>query len=224
MKHLALFIALLLCTVYFAHAQDDKPSDAKPKLIVYHKLTPKGDFIKRGEIVYGSEHNGAVYTHTSRDEISLDTSSPHALYQVKVVDEATKDIVLSTIKLCQLAASGFNDQFIVHVSESGDFTHVDYYSTVSHCFEGAPTKSSEFTTSVEVVRPDQPIRPALGKLSATGQKSPQAAKSDKGEADAPEEEKSFFQKYWYILLGVMVMVITTASQEPPAAQGPPARR
>jgi hypothetical protein len=71
---------------------------------VYHKLTPKGDFIKRGEIVYGSEQDGAVYTHTSRDEISLDTSSPHALYQVKVVDEATKDIVLSTIKSVSTSA------------------------------------------------------------------------------------------------------------------------
>ncbi|KAI9281251.1 hypothetical protein BC943DRAFT_330019 [Umbelopsis sp. AD052] len=224
MKHLALFIALLLCTACFAHAQDEKPSNAKSKLIVYHKLTPKGDFIKRGEIVYGSELDSPSYTHTSRDEISLDTSSPHALYQVKVVDEATKDIVLSSIKLCQLAASGFNDQFIVHVSENGDFTHVDYYSTVSDCFEGAPTKSSEFTSTVEVVRPDQPSRPALGKLSGSGQKSPQTAKSVEGEADKPEEEKTFFQKYWYILLGVMVMIITTATQEPPAAQGQGGRR
>ncbi|KAH8552167.1 hypothetical protein BGW37DRAFT_519702 [Umbelopsis sp. PMI_123] len=225
MKHLTLFIILLLCAVCFTQAQDEKTSSTKPKLLVYHKLTPKGDFIKRGEIVYDSRKSGAAYTHTNPEQFSLDISSPNALYQVKVVDEASQDIVLSSVKSCQLAASGFRDQFIVHVNESGDFTHVDYYSIVSDCFEGAPTESSEFTTSVEVVRPNRPIRPTLGKLTAVSQKSQQPAAAEEGsEADKPEEEKTFFQKYWYVLLGVAVMVLTSASQEPPATQGQGARR
>jgi hypothetical protein len=65
---------------------------------VYHKLTLKGDFIKRGEISYGSHQEDASYTHTNPAPFSLDTSSPHSLYQVKVVDEATKDTVLSSVK------------------------------------------------------------------------------------------------------------------------------
>ncbi|CAO3665285.1 unnamed protein product [Umbelopsis vinacea] len=221
MNHLALIIVLVICAICAVQADVEKPSSTKPKLLVYHKLTPKGDFIKRGEISYGSDQEDASYTHTNPAPFSLDTSSPHSLYQVKVVNEATKDTVLSSVKSCQLAASGFKDQFIIHVNESGDFTHVDYYSIVSNCFDGAPTENNEFTSSVQVARPDHPIKPALVKLTSFSQKSQQQATTEEGaEADKEPEEKTFFQKYWYILLGIAVVVVTSAGpDQPPATQG-----
>ncbi|CAM0139070.1 hypothetical protein VKS41_003620 [Umbelopsis sp. WA50703] len=223
MKHFQAFIAFIVFTICAVYAEESKAVTEKPKLLVYHKLTAKGDYIKRGEISYAREHGEPKYTHTNSENFELDTSSPTSLYQIKVVQDGSKDTILSSIKACQLAASGFKDQFNVHVDEKDNFAHIDYYSAVSDCFEGAPTQATEINSTVKVFRPDRPVRPALAKLSSFSQKSQPAPDGKEAEADVEPEEKTFFQKYWYILLGIAVMFVTSAGQEPPA-QGQPARR
>ncbi|KAJ2956369.1 hypothetical protein NQZ79_g7757 [Umbelopsis isabellina] len=249
MKHIQALFAFIVLTICAVFANEANAVTEKPRLLVYHKLTAKGDYIKRGEISYATEHGEPKYIHTNSDNIELDISSPNSLYQIKVVQEGSKDTILSSIKACQLAASGFKDLFNVHVDEKGNFAHIDYYSQVSDCFEGAPvrnpfvintiwennvlnlirllllqTQASEINSTVTVIHPDRPIRPALAKLSSFGQKSQPVTDGKEAEADVEPEEKTFFQKYWYILLAIAIMFVTSAGQEAPAAAAQPARR
>ncbi|KAG2178250.1 hypothetical protein INT43_003503 [Umbelopsis isabellina] len=223
MKHIQALFAFIVLTICAVFADEANAVTEKPRLLVYHKLTAKGDYIKRGEISYATEHGEPKYTHTNSDNIELDISTPNSLYQIKVVEDGSKNTILSSIKACQLAASDFKDQFNVHVDEKGNFVHIDYYSQVSDCFEGAPSQSSEINSTVTVIHPDRPVRPLLAKLSSFGQKSQPAADGKEAEADVEPEEKTFFQKYWYILLAIAIMFVTSAGQEAPAAAAP-ARR
>lgn len=86
--------AVLVALVQASTQEDNNASNSaadKIKLLVYHNHD--GTYKKRGEIT-GSP-SSLVYTSTIQDD-GIDVSS--ALYQVKVRNEATDQIILSSAK------------------------------------------------------------------------------------------------------------------------------
>ncbi|KAI9320598.1 hypothetical protein BX666DRAFT_1875227 [Dichotomocladium elegans] len=195
----------LIATVLAAQSNENAshtettPDQPKIKLSVYHN--DDGTYKKRGEIT--GTYSSLTYTSTVQDE-GIAINSP--LYQVKIRDEATDRIILSSVKTCQLVAGGWADVFSIHLDDNNQVYHVDYYSQNDAC--------------VDVKRPAFGAKPVLGVNSKqkTAQKPASSPVDTKGVMEeAPvEEEKTFFQKYWYLILAGGLILVNNLS--PPTDQ------
>ncbi|KAI9278265.1 hypothetical protein BDA99DRAFT_1952 [Phascolomyces articulosus] len=199
------------------------------KLHVYHKQG--ADYKKRGEII--GLPNAPSYVATAKDD-TIELNS--LLYQVKIRDETTDRIILSSIKACQLVDSGWKDEFRVHFDDEKKVYHVDYYAQTDACDSDIelPYKAEpKFATRVFVERPVAGAKPFLGQYGKQNQQQAQQVRQqaqqgqvqgkEGGEEEFPiEEEKTFFQKYWYLVLGG-ALVLINAMNAPPES-GPAPRR
>ncbi|KAG1152089.1 hypothetical protein G6F37_001727 [Rhizopus arrhizus] len=188
-----LFILAILCQNSFAE------QEKITRLSIYHQKN--GNFIRRGEIV----GLPGVPQYVSADNEITEFNDPKEIfYQIKVKDENTGNIHLSSVKLCQMVASDWNDEFILHLDENNDFYHLDYYSTAKDCEEKVkfPISTKPFTTSMKVVKANKGPKPLLGNFESQAKKQQQSSKKPAADINdqAPQfkevEEKSFFQKYW----------------------------
>ncbi|KAL1931598.1 hypothetical protein VTP01DRAFT_9741 [Rhizomucor pusillus] len=215
----------LLAAVLVAYAATVAAESSEagvPKLSVYHKHG--NDYVKRGEIT-GLPHS-PVYTPNSRETHVKTTFDAKTLYQVKVRDEETDRIVLTTVKYCQLVASDYQDEFRVHLDDQDNVYHIDYYTLNSECpVSGTQEVTPKSTKStVKIVRADAAPRPVLGgkgggaaTTAKTRQQVPTGQRTEEGEI-IYEEEKSFFQKYWYLLLAGLLILMSSSAPPPENAQ------
>ncbi|ORX52302.1 hypothetical protein DM01DRAFT_1408206 [Hesseltinella vesiculosa] len=204
--NIILLSVLLLFLVALAQGEET--------LTVYHK---KGnDFLRRGTI----------------DGLPLApkyTADPHGqgdlapgLYQVKIKNENTGSITLTSIPSCQLISSQFSDLFRIHLDQDNHVYEVDYFATTSDCSPFSSTlPTKDFNTSVSVSRAHDGPKPVIGNFQQVNKKTaakPVAGQDQEGEGmKEPEEEKSFFQKYWYLLLGAGFLLMSNLA--PPEEQG-----
>ncbi|KAI8147162.1 hypothetical protein BJV82DRAFT_598023 [Fennellomyces sp. T-0311] len=183
------------------------------KLHVYHKQG--ADYKKRGEIV--GLPNAPSFVATAPNN-PLELTSP--LYQVKIRDEVTDRIILSSVKTCQLLNSGWKDEFRIHLDDQKQVYHVDYYAESDACPPPElPIKvQPEFSSSVIIERPDVGAKPLLGHFGGNKQKqAPKPRQQGGGENmdELPvEEEKTFFQKYWYLVLGGVLLLLNSMNAPP----------
>lgn len=202
-------------------AQEETTTTTSTKLVVYHQKD--GEYIKRGEIV--GLPGAPEYVAANNEVVSFKKESD-VFYQVKVKDERTGNIILSTIKMCQMVASDWSDEFTLHLNEDNQFYYLSYYAGSNECPDNIeyPITTKPFTTRVNVVQAVPAPKPMLGNFGAQKAKP----KTNKATAevndevpDAKEiEEKTFFQKYWYVLLGGAFLIMSIGSGPEPAA--PPA--
>ncbi|KAG1439981.1 hypothetical protein G6F56_012089 [Rhizopus delemar] len=145
---IAFFFCLLAIVCQTSLAQEETLS----RLSIYH--SKQGNFIKRGEIV----GLPATPQYVPSDNELVDFRNPKEMfYQIKVKDETTGNIHVSSVKLCQMVASEWNDEFILHLDENNEFYHFDYYSTANDCEDKVkfPVSTKPFTTSIKVVKPNK---------------------------------------------------------------------
>ncbi|KAG2224416.1 hypothetical protein INT45_002955 [Circinella minor] len=179
------------------------------KLHVYHKQG--ADYKKRGEIV-GLPQTPS-YIATTQDN-TIELNSP--LYQIKIRDETTDRVILSSVKACQLVNSDWNDEFRIHLDDEKKVYHVDYYAEGDTCESNIelPYKGeSKFVSKVFIERPAAGPKPFLGqsggsKSSQSQTQAKQQGGKEKSEDEMPiEEEKTFFQKYWYLVVGGGLLLV-----------------
>ncbi|KAI8343961.1 hypothetical protein BC941DRAFT_497345, partial [Chlamydoabsidia padenii] len=206
-------IPLLLCllsTILFVYANDT--------LSVYHKRG--GDYLKRGDII--DIPHAPKYVSVEHGHGDLGPG----LYQVKIKNDKTGVITLSSIPSCQLKASGFADQFRIHLDDQQQIYHVDYYADTFECDPLTATQpTEEFKSKVDIIHATNGVKPVLGQFNGKAQKPKPTAKQqrpdDERTEEEEEEEKTFFQKYWYLILagGFMLMSNMAAPPEPAAGNG-----
>jgi len=116
--------------------------------------------------------------------------------------------VTASIPACSLLASDLRELFLFHCDVYGNVLSVDYSAPIMECPSVLKRKS------------DSGVLHSAGKISLgrPGERSKRSPEEEikKKEAAAPEEQ-SFFQKYWYIFLGIMLL--TLFNQSAPAAAG-----
>ncbi|KAI8077999.1 uncharacterized protein B0P05DRAFT_587615 [Gilbertella persicaria] len=192
-------------------------------LTVYHQKD--GQYIKRGEIV---GLPGTPEYIPSKNEVVDFKKKRDYLYQVKVRDERTGKIHLQSTRMCQMVAGNWSDEFILHLDDNNHFYHFDYYAGSNACPDiEYPVQTQPFSSTIRVAKAVPGPKPLVGNFA---QQKPQQAKSKKPVAqvndEIPEnkeiEEKTFFQKYWYLILGG-AMLLMSASGAPPEGNAP-ARR
>ncbi|KAG0167875.1 hypothetical protein DFQ28_005463 [Apophysomyces sp. BC1034] len=187
-------------------------------LLVYHK---HGDhFKKRGEIINLQEE--PVYVSTHEEELQVD--NPNALYQVKVKDERSGNIILSSVKYCQLLASDWKDEFRVHLDDADKVYHVDYFADGTGCNDQVklPAASKPFSSRITLKKPIEGPKSLLGHSNGkSAQQKRPATKAEEQRENEPKEEEpeqSFFQKYWYLLVVGALLFLSTASPPPEQQQ------
>ncbi|CAO3702958.1 unnamed protein product [Rhizopus stolonifer] len=216
-------------------------------LSIYH--SKQGNFIKRGEIV----GLPATPQYVPSDNELVDFKNPKEMfYQIKVKDETTGNIHVSSVKLCQMVASEWNDEFIciwmktmnfiisiiiqrlmiVKTKSSGRVMELTIlvsriYKTIYNQYKGGQTQQEFKSTRLMKERFKQKSRPLLGNFESQAKKQQNTQKPTVNvNNQAPEmkelEEKSFFQKYWAYILFGVMMLLTMGGDNSQAA--PPTRR
>ncbi|KAI9476069.1 MAG: hypothetical protein EXX96DRAFT_575663 [Benjaminiella poitrasii] len=224
------FLFALIFACRLTKAQEELQTSPTTNLTVYHQKD--GEYIKRGTIA--GLPGVPEYYPTENEIVSFKKNS---FYQIKLKDESTGKVYLQTVKMCQMVASDWNDEFILHLDENGNFYHADYYALFNDCFDETieyPVTTKPFTSTLRVIQPIVGPKPFIGQFvgGASQQKKTQQSSNLKVDIndEIPEHteiaEKSFFQKYWYFILGGLFLLTTLAGPAPPEGSnnGPPARR
>ncbi|KAI8094268.1 hypothetical protein BDF21DRAFT_408328, partial [Thamnidium elegans] len=214
-----LLLSLLALACQVTLAQVETPSTT---LTVFHQKN--GDYIKRGEII--GLPGVPEYIPASNEIVEF--SSKDDFYQIKVRDERTGKVVLSSVKMCQMVASDWHDEFILNLDEDNQFYYFSYYPESNYCQENTeyPVTTKAFNTTVIVVTPVTAPKPLIGNFGSQKKALPKSKTASSVNDQVPDEkeieEKTFFQKYWYLILGGGFLLMNLiAAPEPPATAAAP---
>ncbi|KAI8084644.1 uncharacterized protein BX664DRAFT_337472 [Halteromyces radiatus] len=205
--------SILLCSIYV---------QAHTTLSVYHKRG--GDYLKRGDII--DIPSAPKYVPVQHGEGDLTTE----LYQVKIKNDETGHIILSSIPSCHLKASNFSDQFRIHLDDQQRVYHVDYYASTFDCDPVTETiRTNTFNSDIQIIKMIPGAKPIQGQFNGKTKSKPVIKKQQQQQEGAQdedvEEDKTFFQKYWYLILAGALMLLSNAVAPPePSQQQSQARR
>ncbi|KAI9254912.1 hypothetical protein EDC94DRAFT_662087 [Helicostylum pulchrum] len=207
---LLLSLLALACQVTLAQVETTSTT-----LTVFHQKN--GEYIKRGEII--GLPGVPEYIPASNEIVEF--SSKDDFYQIKVRDERTGK--------CQMVASNWHDEFILNLDEDNQFYYFSYYPESNYCQENTeyPITTKAFNTTVIVVTPVTAPKPLIGNFGSQKKALPKSKVASSVNDQVPDEkeieEKTFFQKYWYMILGGGFLLMNLiAVPEPPATAAPSA--
>ncbi|KAI8602678.1 hypothetical protein EDD21DRAFT_371186 [Dissophora ornata] len=139
------------------------------------------------------------------------TPGSYVFYQIKLRDESRGWEAMSSIKSCLLVASDFQEQITLHLDQDRQVFAFDYYTSASKCEnedkKEFPLTSLDLFKSVKVDLSTGNAGPKARYSRA------QAIKID-NQTGKPEEEKTFFQKYWVYILPIVLVMLFTGGGEP----------
>ena len=145
------------------------------------------------------------------------------LYRVKLEVGNGRPPLLAAVRACDLVRNGFRDELSLLVDDTEGVLGLDYrapvgpLSATKNCRSMARALRApvRVTTAVKIVRAaDAQVIPVQVQGSPPpGMEGIRAPGME--EADAKPTQKSFFARYWYIILPVMVMMMTSG-QDPKA--------
>ncbi|KAL0078567.1 hypothetical protein J3Q64DRAFT_1702385 [Phycomyces blakesleeanus] len=183
-------------------------------LSIYH--IQDGDYIKRGEITDLS--TTPVYTPTKHE--ILVKPEAKALYKLKIKDDSTGRLMMSSIPYRQLVANDWQDTFKIHLDDKGEVYHVDYYAGENACTETkTPLVGEAFKTTIQLIKPVPGPVPRLIQLNTNKPASqPSSGVNKEGTVVEIQEEQSFFRKYWYIIALGGILFLSATNPPPEEAK------
>ncbi|KAI8993710.1 hypothetical protein BDB01DRAFT_341117 [Pilobolus umbonatus] len=219
-KYLQYFLLTLFIHCQLCNAEEQvHNTEGQDALSIYH--LKDGLYVKRGEIT--GLHGIPEYVPAKTEIVDFkDAKDP--FYHVKIKNERTGDITLSSVKVCQLISSEWRDQFTLHLNEDNEYYYFDYYSASDDCAETIqwPVTNKPFTSYIRVVKPAQGPKPKSGNFASQKKTKPSVQVNDEIPSDEVEE-KSFYQKYWLYILGAVMLLITMNGPAPETPSRPPAQ-
>ncbi|XP_028842818.1 ER membrane protein complex subunit 10 isoform X2 [Denticeps clupeoides] len=228
-----LTVLLLICTE-FVHcntnkrATDGQDADFSVPLEHSFEMDDVPRFRRRGSLeVRGGRENGVSISQGQLSEedrnMLKEVASVDGLYRIRVPrvslqadrqsERQIDGYLTAFVRACALVESHLSDVITLHSDVAGSLIGVSIVTIPGAC-RGVEVEDEVdldvFNTTLSIMAPvTAPVPETALFIEKMEQEMERKGKN-------PQEQKSFFGKYWYLILGGAVFLMATSSAQPPA--------